>query len=284
MNTTESEQREESETRKSPENNNFYSDKSDELSIEIIQSLGETEFKSNKECKTTPVEIFDRAPTSDVEFKTFECTPSVPFFGSVPQEVDSNPEKSSSVDIITSMNSAMDYTMGIDSNRVEFLDELKIRESNDDLTTTKPNTCLARNNEVRVSTTVDKFDVQTIESNSMELENEKNKKKPNTPHRRRSVKEIIESINKCQSLLKINQNYQSNIGQEDLYVSKRSFTECQRVPEMNNNNNSDSNKNDEPSKVEWNPVPKPRRHRSSVQGPMNKYQTENDHDETNNLG
>lgn len=247
--------------------------KSEDLSIEKIQNLGETEFESNEKSDANPVKIFVRAPTdeeSEVEFKTLECTPSLPE-ESVPCEVaQCHSETKTLEDIKTPNNSSMEFKLENVSNRDEFLSELKITESNDDLTTIKPNTCFAKAYDGKMST-VNKFDEQTLELDSMEFREKKMEKKPNTPsQRRRSVKEIIESINKCQSLLKINQKFESNIGQEDSFhfsqlSNTNCNTECQRTAEINNNTINDNS-----NKVEWNPVPKPRRHRHSVQGSMNK--------------
>lgn len=167
------------------------------------------------------------------------------------------------------------------------------------------------------------------------------KQKPIPPQRRRSVKEIIDSINKCQSLLKINQkengikkdkvsptqaslsSFTATASSSKLMHSKNTFTDrnlndsnekqyqekkmfndvaevnnnngtrvvedliptvVEEFDEINNNNNHNNNgivfekcvvrvdnKSNEKKKsnVEWNPVPKPRRHRQSQQGSFN---------------
>lgn len=138
---------------------------------------------------------------------------------------------------------------------------------------------------------------------------------PQTPPRkRRSVKEIIESINKSQSLLRVNQN-QNHSENKVINLDSKSFDrnmnglvikEYQEkqmfadIKELNNNNGSNQsqaecneNRNDVENSnsdlfkkcvirngsnatadtakgnVEWNPVPKPRRHRHSAQGTLN---------------
>lgn len=147
---------------------------------------------------------------------------------------------------------------------------------------------------------------------------------PTPPQRRRSVKEIIESINKCQSLLKINQgskaekdkintdlfqatyssssksfdskpyNRNMNDSAEKSYQNKKMFGDIggvnnnvktedmtniplfvEKFNEFNNNNpNSIFEKcvtrgDNTDGRVEWNPVPKPRRHRNATQGSIN---------------
>lgn len=172
----------------------------------------------------------------------------------------------------------------------------------------------------------------------------KNDKPPTPPQRRRSVKEIIESINKSQSLLKVNQkdstgsnkfdskfdkkydykydykfndkfskfpaennnnniNYpngnldknSNNLSASDLEINKmilemdKSISESEitnipivveRFNELTKNNQSlfekcvirrdavdDMKSSDNSANVDWNPVPKPRRHRHSTQKP-----------------
>lgn len=162
----------------------------------------------------------------------------------------------------------------------------------------------------------------------------RNKGPPTPPQRRRSVKEIIESINRSQSLLRFNQDQRQNKietkpintlttfqypttineingldrNMNDLsvkeYHEKKMFSDVieinnnnncneidnlplvvERFTELNNNNPSlfercvvrrrDQTQNGikenvgEKSNVEWNPVPKPRRHRHSAQGTIN---------------
>lgn len=153
---------------------------------------------------------------------------------------------------------------------------------------------------------------------------------PPPPQRRRSVKDIIESINKCQSLLKVNQDVKVNKAEKEKmnsdlfeastssfktfkstfdrnvndlagkqYQTKKLFNDVSEVNnnviredmsnipvfvekfnEFNNNSSNgiydkyavrDENRFSEGnvSKLEWNPVPKPRRHRHSTQGSLN---------------
>lgn len=153
---------------------------------------------------------------------------------------------------------------------------------------------------------------------------------PTPPRRRRSVKEIIESINKSQSLLKMNQdqkqqnenkiinlntipqfvtkeNHNNNFSNRNIndaickmYQEKKMFSDVNEVNNNNHQSNSNGNANDvennneilfkkcivrkddningngsvakidnEKANVEWNPVPKPRRHRHSAQGTIN---------------
>lgn len=188
------------------------------------------------------------------------------------------------------------------------------------------------------------FDIRTVplklDSPSATKKNDFNDKTgkkipPTPPQRRRSVKDIIDSINKCQSLLKINQNPNKNKAEKEKinlaqassssssssaklfnqknslidrnmndlagkqYQEKRMFSDIAEVnnngdtiniplfvekfDEFNNNNTSNGivfekcvvrgdrrKSNDEKmSNVEWNPVPKPRRHRHSQQGSIN---------------
>ncbi|XP_055302797.1 muscle M-line assembly protein unc-89 [Sitodiplosis mosellana] len=228
---------------------------------------------------------------------------------------------------------------------------LKITESSDDLTkddtdNSDPNdkqeiesmtkekmTVLERQCE-HVNQTFSRYEVRSI---PLKLDSPKIRKKdvgakkepPTPPQRRRSVKEIIESINKCQSLLKINQDLKTEKAEKDKmntdlfqashssssksfnskpsfndrnmndsvekpYQNKKMFSD---IAEVNNNvknedmsniplfvekfnefNNNNPNsifekcvlrgKNTD-KKVEWNPVPKPRRHRNSTQGSIN---------------
>lgn len=152
------------------------------------------------------------------------------------------------------------------------------------------------------NTSFSRFEVHTIplkfESPKMRKKNsEENNLKnetPTPPQRRRSVKEIIESINKCQSLLKVNQEKASTSSSESFknnnmyrnmndsgekqYQSKKMFSD---IAEVNNNiplvlekfNTCNSNiifDKSVSNNVEWNPVPKPRRHhKHSTQGSIN---------------
>lgn len=95
------------------------------------------------------------------------------------------------------------------------LNELKITESLDDLTTThsdetKPVVC---DTKVECEEQEDCKPIDKIAISSISLRMNKNdckKVPPSPPQRRRSVKEIIESINKCQSLLKVNQDQRNS--------------------------------------------------------------------------
>lgn len=198
---------------------------------------------------------------------------------------------------------------------------LKITESNDDLseksttneihgigsTTEEKTSVLERQCEPvnQSSNTLSRFEVRsiplkldspTIRKKNVGVNNGANREPPTPPQRRRSVKEIIESINKCQSLLKVNQDLKTEKAKKDA-TKKRMFSDIaeinnnvrredmsniplfvEKFNEFNNNNNPNSifekcvfrnDKPDEKINVEWNPLPKPRRHRNSTQGSIN---------------
>lgn len=133
------------------------------------------------------------------------------------------------------------------------------------------------------------LDTPIIRKEMTEFDNKK-RKPPTPPQRRRSVKEIIESINKCQKLLKINHDLNTNQSEKEqncdlfdasssnLFKNKNSLSDRNIViaDELNNNAKiedlsniplfvekfNEFNRNT--SNVEWNPLPKPRRHRSSI--------------------
>lgn len=150
-----------------------------------------------------------------------------------------------------------------------------------------------------------KLDSPKIRKNDVDAK----RKPPTPPQRRRSVREIIESINKCQSLLKINQGSKAdkdkintdlfqatysppsksfdskpsitmNDSAGKSYKNKKMFSD---ITEANNNdeciahiplfvekfNEFNNNNSNMGGKVEYNPVPKPRRHRNSTQGWIN---------------
>lgn len=252
-----------------------------------------------------------------------------------------------------------------------FVSDLRITESTDDLTTIpdpkpnhsndteevqlRPKHLVTANQESKPNrnTADDKthflknFEIRTVPLKSKltsieekNVTNEKSNKRipPTPPQRRKSVKEIIESINKCQSLLYVKQkkprndrdnSINSNLMQasssssssskicnqkstfvdknmndvaEKQYQEKKMFSDVAEVNNNGNNyngdtihiplsveefNNNNSNKNggvifekcvvrgdrkstdEKSSNVEWNPVPKPRRHRHSQQGSIN---------------
>lgn len=239
-------------------------------------------------------------------------------------EEDVNTPINTSNELILVEDIQTNYTVPIET-------ELKITESNEDLPATKPNTYLAKDeNTCKVQTIPLKWDSPEMRKKIIDV----GKEPPTPPQRRRSVKEIIDSINKCQSLLKVNQNLKSNKTDKDLFqasistksYNNKNFMDCNineskkkiyqnkhlfsEASEMNNNDGIDelcniplvveqfndfSNKkttthDDEnnaianvnvifekctlqsdkkSSNVEWNPVPKPRRHRHSSQGSIN---------------
>lgn len=161
---------------------------------------------------------------------------------------------------------------------LEFPTILKITESFDDFTKVESGNSVQNitNDEGitdKQNTSVRQFEVRTIplkfespklRKKNFDEDNTKNQT-PTPPQRRRSVKEIIESINKCQSLLKVNrerQSFKNNVNDsgEKQYQSKM-FSD---IAEVNNNIPLVLEKfnvcNNDNKHVEWNPVPKPRRH------------------------
>lgn len=234
-------------------------------------------------------------------------------------------------DISTPISPDVDFMMRNDVKDYERIDDtaLKIIESSEDLTKIETEAQQASVNKHKTkelskqesvdskeinNTELYKFEVRTIplkldspelRKKSIEIGSAK-KLPPTPPQRRRSVKEIIESINKCQSLLKVNQDSVSkNIEklQTNSFVrncnTNSSIVKQEKVIEENNNENTDdfsniplfvekfdefnNNRtnvevekydmrgdryNEKVSNVEYNPVPKPRRHRYSTQGPI----------------
>ncbi|XP_031619115.1 kinesin-like protein KIF20B isoform X2 [Contarinia nasturtii] len=226
---------------------------------------------------------------------------------------------------------------------------LKITESNEDLSKLEPAQNDTENQTIikdpvvtesnrstfrfEVRSVPLKFDSPKTRKKDIGTDGGKKREPPTPPQRRRSVKEIIESINKCQSLLKVNHDLKTDKSEKDkintdlcqasssssmkTFKSKSSFSDrnmndsiekqyenkkmfsditevnnnaktddmsniplfVEKFNEFNNNNpNSifekckvrDKTSNDEKvSNVEWNPVPKPRRHRNSTQGSIN---------------
>lgn len=232
-----------------------------------------------------------------------------------------------------------------DANTSNVATVLKITESIDDLTKTDTENSAQNptnefecefndNHNYSVNESSSSFSGAEISSIPLKLESSKAKNKglnavfgakraPPTPQRRRSVKEIIESINKCQSLLKVNQDLKTDKAEkkdndlfqassssmesfkssssivdrnmndlaEKQYQSKKMLSDItedmsniplfvEKFNEFNNNNPNSmyeksihcGNKifsNEKVSNVEWNPVPKPRRHRNSTHSSNN---------------
>lgn len=258
-----------------------------------------------------------------------------------PEKDEENTDKNDSVELqsvnesTTPTSSAVEFILESDNNfrnesNLNSVTELKITESCDDLTKigSEEQSDIV---EAEVSRSIN-FEVHSVplKSDSPELRkkeyqepNGMKKEPPTPPQRRRSVKEIIESINKCQSLLKFNQDIKTSKVEKDKinseffhgstssksfknndkfntrvdrnmndlakkqYENKKMFDDVsevnnnaktddlnyipvvvERFYEFNNNNDNNtarSNK-EKVSNVEWNPVPKPRRHRNSTQG------------------
>lgn len=351
--------------RQSPESNDFYpqDNHSEELTIEKIQNLGATNVDSNEQSKRSPVKILIRAPTDELitecEFKEPENDKNCP------SDTENKTHKTGAEKVnyeeyaeTVKMTQDTERTTTPTSSAVEFMLEsladstlLKITESSDDLTKFQAQSSVSSvaqemqtNSSVlerqcepvnESSKTFSRFEVRSI---PLKLDSPNSKKRdigmkrepPTPPQRRRSVKEIIESINKCQSLLKVNQDLKIDKAEKDKvsidllqassssssksfnsktsfafdrnmndsaeksYQNKRMFSDnselnnnvktddlsniplfVEKFNELNNNNPNSifekcvprDNKPDEKiSNVEWNPVPKPRRYRHSIQG------------------
>lgn len=300
-------------SRQSPENNDYYTqDQFDEITMEKIQNLG---------TPRSPVKILIRAPTdeessleeeSESELieeceKKVGCSGTEDHFvpsssnntGRTGSELQTNaklelqsevlkgneekPKSQESVEETTPTSSAVEFILE-NQNHEEDLNVLKITESNDDLTNIESND---RSQTKKVFNT---FEVQTI---PLKLDSPKLRRKvtddstknipPTPPQRRRSVKEIIESINKCQSLLKINQRNKvvketftiEGLPRDRLSNVSNSFENDYRykeIAEVNNNTKQEGSNipvvvekfNKFNNNVEWNPVPKPRRHKITI--------------------
>lgn len=323
-------------------------DKFEEITVEKIQNLGTTtENNNNERCKKSPIKILIRAPTdeepmytteveNDLEAKDTESESIIIEQGCVittsnqgsdkinPEETvdrDETLELDTSNETTTPTSSAVEFILENDNfneneTNLRKATELKITESIDDLTKIDgdtPEKCETKQEQyaekqIETYSIPSKIDSPILRRKEIELDGMK-KVPPTPPQRRRSVKEIIESINKCQRLLKINQDSKASKTEKDRinseffqdstssksygykntsindskaqkqYHNKKMFCE---IAEMNGTNNAnDSNyipvvvyehfnsneKKSNDDKVEWNPVPKPRRHhRNSTQG------------------
>lgn len=177
----------------------------------------------------------------------------------------------------TSTSSAVEIILENENQNDENNLTLKIIESNDDLTKINyddfDKSGIQGNDVYGLSHESRRFEVNAIplrcESPNMrriDLNGAIRKVPPTPPQRRRSVKEIIESINKCQSLLKVNQNIKTNKSETSTFEKKH---QNNHLSEVNNNTENiplvvqkfyEFNNNVE---CKWNPVPKPRRHKAT---------------------
>lgn len=214
---------------------------------------------------------------------------------------------SSAVEFILENENETDATEKTSLKMTESIDDLtKVEKDSFDTNAITSNTKLKQKLDCECvsvnesSNTFSRYDVRFI---PLKLDSPKIRKKdivlkkepPTPPQRRRSVKDIIESINKCQSLLKINQGTKAEkdkINKATYSSSSKSFdsksSKMSDIAEVNNNvkteemsniplfvekfnefSNNFEHSNNANGKVEWNPVPKPRRHRNSTQGSIN---------------
>lgn len=240
--------------RQSPESNDFYpqDNHSEGITIEKIQNLGASNVDSNERSKRSPVKILIRAPTDEEEPVAIRNTNEE--FEFKEPEIDEyctkdteNKKHKTGAEKVNSQES--EGTTTPTSSAVEFILEnenlvnntlLKITESNDDLTkfqTQSSVSSVAQEMETKAeenisaqerqcepvnesSKTFSRFEIRSI---PLKLDSPNSKKRdigvkrepPTPPQRRRSVKEIIESINKCQSLLKVNQDLKIEKSEKD---------------------------------------------------------------------
>lgn len=239
-----------SSSRQSPEHNDYYPQEiQGEITIERIQSLGEMDENSDKRRKTSPIKILVRAPTDEESSsesieEELEITTEVEVKDDAKNEVheeiqtivdkeedDRNKiEEESNTKPVEDLKKEDHQSEIIPSTLIdEFIsgngtneshtfievNELKITESSDDLTTiqsdeTKQAVCETKEEfeELKDCKSIDKIAMSSIPLRINK--NDGKKVPPSPPQRRRSVREIIESINKCQSLLKVNQDQKNS--------------------------------------------------------------------------
>lgn len=223
-----------SSSRQSPEGNDCYPQDyhTDEITIERIQNLGEMD--ENSECKTSPIKILIRAPTDEESTLNIDEEEEELKIGTT-EYIDHAENEN--------MQEAMKPDEDTDKTKDEIIEEIIIQDQNEIISSTELLTeeCIAKNdaskddtclegNELKITESSDDLTILTdkttpevckikecqpsssrVSSILMNINrNESRKVPPTPPLRRRSVKEIIESINKCQSLLKINQDLKSS--------------------------------------------------------------------------
>lgn len=327
-------------------------ERSEQLTIEKIENLGETE--SNEVIRKSPVEIIVRAPTDEetgriklnaeivtshiVENKQIQTVAESLESINQTSEDDLEEFQNNSKNLREMLTSPETAVKANNRNNGKHIHkypviELKISESFDDLTVAEnvvPMGFSVRG-DIGSSGSVDTTKGHSI---PIELDSPEKlkkqfqfcdiKKQQPTPHKRRSVNDIIDSINKCQSLLNVNQGFKANKVEKDevssdiIQAPPSYFLRCNNsfhdtnmqdpyekgsifqheqifshVPETNNSANEEDMSNiplfvekfnelnhmrlfekcnvrhtGEISNVEWNPLPKPRRHRDPKQGPI----------------
>lgn len=194
----------------------------------------------------------------------------------IPEEEENNQTNNSDKSQTTPTSSSVEFILenqhenGIEpSNEVT---DLRITESTDDLTkitelkpeneiTIKPVESIDATNETKenqTDTSIERFIVKQYEVRTVPLkinspvltrrktfeEETTSNESPTLPSKRRSVKEIIESINKCQGLLKINQDHKINTNDNE-QINSNLFNASSSTSKTNNKNTFvDRNMND----------------------------------------
>ena len=240
----------------------------EEITIEKIQNLGEVDENSDKVCKQSPVKILVRAPTDEElvlnnseEIKTNPEIENNDFAKKITEDNEEKDENGNLEAEIETINETIidDQTKIIPSVLTEEIvdennqntcedntcfeaNELRITESMDDLTLsvdTKHQNCEIRDESKNASEEYELYpSTSTISPITMRTKERSdiNKKEPPTPPlRRRSVKEIIDSINKCQIYLKTGKVSDTSTSSPKTFKNKSFF---------NDHNMNDTNKKD----------------------------------------
>lgn len=231
--------------RKSPESNEFYPQECypDEITFEKIQNLGEINENCNEKCEKSQVKILIRAPTEEetalnIDDPCAKCTEietnnvyenqNTSLLHTISEKDENSEDKHQEINMKTNIEYNENLKIPDQSETALKLDEDMIAESKSD-----PNLKMT---ELKITEYLDDLtegrQIQTNETEQMIVSMETNssekmksplcsetfdikndgeiKKLPTPPVRRRSVREIIESINNCQKLLKVNQEVQTN--------------------------------------------------------------------------
>lgn len=241
--------------RQSLERNDSYPQNShtEEITIESIQNLGEMD--ENSKCNTSPIKILIRAPTEEEPILNIDEESKI----STTIEQNSNDAENEVLEFVQKSMEPNEETKVVPTSVAP--KELKIQDQHKVILPTLPEEFIVENdankdvtslevNELKITESSDDLTILSDEtkhevceirkepcsSNEIPLRINKNdgKKNPPTPPlRRRSVKEIIESINKCQSLLKVNQDL-TKVNNTDLFqTSSKSFFIDRNMNETN---------------------------------------------------
>lgn len=276
----------------SPEHKDYYPKDShtEEITMERIQSLGEMDENSDNRCKTSPIKILVRAPTDENDIdEELETITEVEVNEGAENEITKPVDEKLNTQSVEekSVNTNTDSPQVEVETDIKPVEELKIEDENEIIPSTLIEEFIAENdankelNELKITESLDDLTTvsyepkqvvcetkeeffqredepcssrSTISSLPFRFNNNDGKKvppppPPRSPQRRRSVREIIESINKCQSLLKVNQDQKiTKMNNNDLFQTPTSSSSSPSKTFQNKSFFVDRNMNDSNNK------------------------------------